>query len=66
MLERHLNFFHQIRTAEWQHLEFLSESGDPAYGHTYGECSHCHKVRIIDNYCPNCGRKIRVPGHENA
>lgn len=24
-------------------------------GHIHAECSECHKVRIIDNYCPNCG-----------
>ena len=24
-------------------------------GHINAECSECHKVRIIDNYCPNCG-----------
>ena len=27
-------------------------------GHIHAECSECHKVRIIDNYCPNCGSKM--------
>lgn len=27
-------------------------------GHIHAECSECHKVRIIDNYCPNCGAKM--------
>ena len=21
----------------------------------YAECSECHKVRVIDNFCPSCG-----------
>ena len=28
-------------------------------GHTYGECSVCGKLRIIDNFCPNCGADMR-------
>ena len=27
-------------------------------GHIYAECSECHKIRIIDNFCPNCGAKM--------
>lgn len=27
-------------------------------GHIHAECSECHKVRIIDNYCSNCGAKM--------
>lgn len=27
-------------------------------GHIHAECSECHKTRIIDNYCPNCGAKM--------
>ena len=29
-------------------------------GHINAECSECHKVRIIDNYCPNCGAKMEL------
>lgn len=29
-------------------------------GHTEGECSVCHKVRIVDNYCPNCGTRMNM------
>ena len=31
-------------------------------GNWYAECSECGKVRIIDNYCPNCGSKMEVEG----
>ena len=24
-------------------------------GHIHGEYSHCHKIRIIDDYCSACG-----------
>lgn len=24
-------------------------------GHIHAECSHCHKIRIIDDYCSACG-----------
>lgn len=27
--------------------------------HAMQECSHCSKVRIIDNFCPNCGSDNR-------
>ena len=27
-------------------------------GHIHAECSECHKVRIIDNYCPHCGCRM--------
>ena len=30
----------------------------PIDGHIYAECSECHKIRIIDNFCPNCGAKM--------
>lgn len=28
-------------------------------GHACGECSECHKIRVIDNFCPNCGADMR-------
>ena len=31
-------------------------------GHIHAECIECHKVRIIDNYCPNCGCKMDLEG----
>ena len=24
-------------------------------GHACGECSECHKIRVIDKFSPNCG-----------
>ena len=33
---------------------------DDVTGHTYGTCSNCLEVRIVDNYCPNCGAKMEV------
>lgn len=27
-------------------------------GHIHAECSECHKIRIIDNFCHNCGAKM--------
>lgn len=34
-------------------------------GHEVGTCSHCRHVRIVDNYCPNCGAKMDG-GHDNT
>ena len=47
---------------EQQTGEWLNEQLAPnnIYGHMTGECSQCHKVRIIDNFCPNCGAKMKV------
>lgn len=28
-------------------------------GHMHGECSVCHKVRVISNFCPNCNADMR-------
>lgn len=33
-------------------------------GHEVGTCSHCRHVRIVDNYCPNCGAKMN--GEDNG
>lgn len=43
----------------WIHLVLMP---DDVTGHTYGECSHCRSVRIVDNYCPNCGAKMDLEG----
>lgn len=34
-------------------------------GHEVGTCSHCRHVRIVDNYCPNCGA-LMDGGEEDA
>lgn len=31
---------------------------DDITGHVYGECSICGKLRIVDNFCPNCGARM--------
>lgn len=28
------------------------------YAHLHKECSVCHKVRVVDKYCSNCGAKM--------
>ena len=45
------------RTGKWLHEQLLP---DNVYGHMVAECSVCHEVRIVDNYCPNCGSKNEV------
>ena len=37
-----------VQHGRWLHHTIID-------GHTYAECCKCHKVRIIDNYCSNCG-----------
>ena len=46
----------------WENM-ILIPSGS-IYGHTYGECSVCGKVRIVSDYCPNCGAQMK--GGEDA
>lgn len=43
------------KTATWlfPHLE-----PDDITGHVYAECSNCHKVRIVDDFCPACGARM--------
>lgn len=41
----------QARHSRWLYHTLID-------GHIHAECSECHKVRIIDNYCPNCGAKM--------
>lgn len=43
------------RHGRWLHLHL---DPDNITGHTKGECSICGKLRIVDNYCPNCGAKM--------
>ena len=40
-----------VRHGRWLHHTLID-------GHINAECSECHKVRIIDNYCPNCGCRM--------
>ncbi len=40
-----------------RHGRWIGEEVD-FHGSTAMECSCCHKVRIIDEYCPNCGAKM--------
>lgn len=44
------------RTGEWLHEELIPNTVE---GHVHGECSACHAVRIVDNYCPNCGTRMK-------
>lgn len=37
---------------EWLYEQLIPNTIE---GKMYGECSVCHKVRIVDNFCPNCG-----------
>ena len=39
---------------------------DNINGHIHGECSVCHKVRIVDKYCSNCGAKMVEPREEEG
>ena len=40
-----------VRHGRWLYHTLIDE-------HIHAECSECHKVRIIDNFCPNCGAKM--------
>lgn len=44
------------KKGQWLHEELIPNDVD---GHVFGECSVCHAVRIVDNYCPNCGSDMR-------
>ena len=47
----------QPKMGRWIDLQLIPND---ITGHTCGECSECHKVRIVDKYCPNCGAKMEV------
>ena len=40
-----------VRHGRWLYHTLIDE-------HIHAECSECHKIRIIDNFCPNCGAKM--------
>lgn len=44
-----------VRHGRWLHHTMIG-------GHIHAECNECHKVRIIDNYCPNCGAIMDLEG----
>lgn len=44
----------QQKTGQWLYGTYILEDS----GHYYAECSECHCIRIIGNYCPNCGTKM--------
>ena len=48
---------------KWIHLVLMP---DDVTGHTYGECSHCRKLRIVDNFCPNCGAVMDLEDQTGA
>ena len=46
------------KMGQWLYGEYMAcVEGE---GHYRAECSECHSVRIIDNYCPNCGTIMEV------
>lgn len=45
----------KVGAGRWLHITLFPDDLD---GQIHGECSVCHKVRIVDNYCPNCGAKM--------
>ena len=40
------------------HGEWLDEHED-GHGYWVGTCSQCGKEKCVDNYCPNCGAKMK-------
>ena len=34
-------------------------------GHIHAECSNCHEIRIIDDYCSACGAIIDLEDTED-
>ena len=42
------------KPGRWLNPELIPDSID---GHMHAECSVCHEVRIVDNFCPNCGSR---------
>lgn len=43
--------------ANWVGETVFSERGLNV--HAMRECGNCHKARIVDNFCPNCGADMR-------
>ncbi len=45
------------KIGKWLNIELIPND---ITGHAHGECSLCGKVRIVDNYCPNCRAQMEV------
>lgn len=48
------DYFDPPRCGKWLYIELVGGID----GHTEGECSVCHRVRIVDKFCPNCGAQM--------
>ena len=42
---------------EVRHGRWIGEPVD-IDGHTAMECSECHKIRVLDEYCSSCGARM--------
>ena len=51
-----VNGFPSVDSASVVHGEWIELHEEN--GHEVGTCSHCRHVRIVDNFCPNCGAKM--------
>ena len=49
--------FGNQKTGHWENIQLIPNN---MTGHAYGECSVCGKLRIISNYCTNCGAKMDI------
>ena len=51
--------------AEVRHGRWI---GEPAEidGHIWMECSECHRVRIVDDYCSACGTRMDKEAKQDA
>ena len=43
--------------AEVRHGRWIGEPAEIG-GHIWMECSECHRVRIVDDYCSACGARM--------
>lgn len=59
MIEDAIKNLHELkqepRRGEWINGEVRNNG----YGRYHAECSNCGEVRIVDNFCPNCGADMR-------
>lgn len=50
--------FQKVRHGKWMHKEITADF------HVVGQCSICKERRRIDNFCPNCGAKMKSDGED--